>query len=125
MRYLLLFFILVGIINAEFIGEITLKKDEVKNIELFVENSKKILTFRWTLYKDGVLITHFKYDGIPYQFSLYKEHSNSAKITLSSINSANNANPYMIFYFTNYDDMQKEARFRYYIFNFNSNVEVM
>ena len=125
MRYFLFFFVIVGIIKAEFIGEIILKKDEVKKIELFVENSKKILTFRWTLYKDGVLTTHFKYDGIPHQFSLYKEHSNSAKITLSNINTSNNANPYMIFYFVNYDDMQKVARFRYYIFNFNNNIEVM
>lgn len=124
-RYLLFLFIIIGVVNAEFLGEIILKKDEVKKIEFFVENSKKTLTFRWTLYKDGVLITHFKYDGIPYQFSLYKEHANSAKITLSSINNANNANPYVIFYFTGYDDISKEARFRYYIYNFDNNVEVM
>lgn len=124
-RYLLFLFIIIGVVNAEFLGEIILKKDEAKKIEFFVENSKKTLTFRWTLYKDGVLITHFKYDGIPYQFSLYKEHANSAKITLSSINNANNANPYVIFYFTDYDDISKEARFRYYIYNFDNNVEVM
>lgn len=124
-RYLLFLFIVIGVVNAEFLGEIILKKDEAKKIEFFVENSKKTLTFRWTLYKDGVLITHFKYDGIPYQFSLYKEHANSAKITLSSINNANNTNPYVIFYFTDYDDISKEARFRYYIYNFDNNVEVM
>lgn len=124
-RYLLFLFIIIGVVNAEFLGEIILKKDEAKKIEFFVENSKKVLTFRWTLYKDGVLITHFKYDGIPYQFSLYKEHANSAKITLSSINNANNTNPYVIFYFTDYDDISKEARFRYYIYNFDNNVEVM
>lgn len=124
-RYLLFLFIIIGVVNAEFLGEIVLKKDEAKKIEFFVENSKKTLTFRWTLYKDGVLITHFKYDGIPYQFSLYKEHANSAKITLSSINNANNTNPYVIFYFTGYDDISKEARFRYYIYNFDNNVEVM
>lgn len=124
-RYLLFLFIIIGVVNAEFLGEIILKKDEAKKIEFFVENSKKTLTFRWTLYKDGVLITHFKYDGIPYQFSLYKEHANSAKITLSSINNANNANPYVIFYFIDYDDISKEARFRYYIYNFDNNVEVM
>ena len=124
-RYLLFLFIIIGVVNAEFLGEIILKKDEAKKIEFFVENSKKTLTFRWTLYKDGVLITHFKYDGIPYQFSLYKEHANSAKITLSSINNANNANPYVIFYFIDYDDISKEVRFRYYIYNFDNNVEVM
>ena len=125
MRYLLILFVIVRFVCAEFVGEIELKKDEVKNIEIFVENTKKNLSFRWTLYKDNALIAHFKYDNIPYQFSLYKESANSAKITLSDINSANNPNPYMIFYFVNYDSMQKVARFRYYIFNFNSNIEVM
>lgn len=120
-----LLFCIVGSVNAEFLGEIVLKKDEIKSINIFVENSKKTLTFRWTLYKDRVLVTHFKYDDIPYQFSLYKDNANSAKIILSNINSSSIPNPYMIFYFIDYDDNLKEAKFRYYIFNFNGNIEVM
>ncbi len=125
MRRLLIVFCIICGVDAEFLGEVVLKKDELKSIELFVEDSKKTLTFRWTLYKDKVLITHFKYDGILYQFSLYKDNANSAKITLSNANRANNPNPYIIFYFVHYDDDLKEAKFRYYIFNFNSNVGVM
>lgn len=125
MRYLLILFFMIFICNAEFLGEVSLKKDEIKSIDFFVENSRKTLTFRWTLYKDKVLTTHFKYDGILYQFSLYKDNSNSAKIILSNINNANNPNPYIIFYFVNYDDDLKEAKFRYYFFNFNSSVGVI
>lgn len=123
-RFFIIIFCVVGL-QAEFLGEVSLGKDEVKTFDVFAENIKKTLSFRWTLYKDKALVMHFKYDNIPYQFVLYKKGSNSAKINLSSINSSNNENPYIIFYFVDFNDADRKAKFRYYFFRFNNNVEVM
>ncbi|WP_258443714.1 hypothetical protein [Helicobacter sp. 16-1353] len=124
LRFILLCFCIVGL-RAEFLGEVTLAKDEVKTLNVFVENTRKTLSFRWTLYKDKALIMHFKYDNIPHQFIVYKDGSNSIKINLSSINSFSNENPHIIFYFVDFNDDSKMAKFRYYLFRFNNNVEVM
>ncbi|MDE6886693.1 MAG: hypothetical protein K2P17_06620 [Helicobacteraceae bacterium] len=126
-KIILLIFFAISILNAELIEEIILKKDEVKSLDLFVENVKKTLTFRWTLYKDRGLVMHLNYDRTPHQFILYKESlaKNSYKIYLSSINSTQSENPYIRIYFIDFDDNKKEAKFRYYLFNFNNNIGVM
>lgn len=112
-------------LKAELIGEISLKKDEVQNLQIFVDGALKSLSFRWTLYKDSALITHFKYDEIPQQFTLYPKPHNAAKVQLSAVNSAHSENPYMIFYFVDFNMDAKEAKFRYYLFKFNNNIEVV
>lgn len=112
-------------LRAEFVNEIVLKKDETHTLNLVVENTIKILSFRWTLYKDNVLVTHFKYDNMPYQFTLDTKQRNVSKIELSSLSSQYSENPYMLFYFVDFNLATKEARFRYYLFRFNHNIEVI
>ncbi|RDU62617.1 hypothetical protein [Helicobacter sp. MIT 14-3879] len=121
MKKLIILFFSILILKAELLGEITLKKDEIKSIDFFVENTKKTLSFRWTLYKDRGLVIHLNYDRNPHQFILYKENLNSYKINLSSI--AKTQNPYFIIYFIDYNNDKKEAKFRYYLFSFNNNIE--
>lgn len=126
LRFIIICFFVIGL-RAEFLGEVELYKDEVKTFNVFVENTTKTLDFRWTLYKDSVLIVHLKYDNMPHQFTLYKEKSNSAKVYLSNINTNNyhNENPYFILYFVDFDNNMKKAKFRYYFFRFSNNVEVV
>lgn len=125
LRLPVIVFIFCGNLYAKYLGEVSLKKDEVKTIVVSLENIQKILSFRWTVYKNSVLVTHFKYDAIPYQFSLYRNTSNSAKITLDNIANTGSPDAYMMFYFVDYSDSLKEAKFRYYVFNFNGNIEVL
>lgn len=112
-------------LNAELIEEFVLKKDETKTINLFVENTTKTLTFRWTLYKNKALVLHLNYDKNPHQFKLTKENLNSFKIPLTFTNSTKTPTPHIILYFIDFDDYKKEAKFRYYLHRFTSQIEIM
>lgn len=123
-KYILAFFCVLSL-NAEFIEEFTLKKDELKTINLFVENTHKILAFRWTLYKDNALILHLNYDKNPHQATLLKENLNSFKIPLTFTNHTKTPTPHIVIYFIDYDDYKKEAKFRYYLYRFDNHIEIM
>lgn len=125
MKFLLIFIACVGL-NAQLLGEFELKKDELKNFEIIFSNPsfiQKTLNFRWTLSKDGVLIVLANYDRIPHQFAPNSQ-LNALKITLSNINGIYAPNPHMIFYFIDFDMARSVARFRYYLFDSNGNIEV-
>lgn len=124
-RYVLILLIFIFPLNAELIEEFTLKKDEVKTINLFVESVQKTLAFRWTLYKDRALIVHLNYDKNPYQITLFKENLNSFAIPLTFSNSTKTPTPRIILYFIDFDDYKKEAKFRYYLHRFTSHIEIM
>lgn len=119
--------IILNALNAEFIEEFVLKKDESKIINLFVENAHKTLTFRWTLYKDRGLVMHLNYDRNPHQFQLYKETRalNAFKIYLTHTHSTKAQNPHIIIYFIDFDDDKKEAKFRYYLNRYNAPIEIV
>lgn len=54
---------------------VELKKDEILQIELTPKQGKqKILTYRWTLHKDGGLVVILRYDGFVKQFVLYPNY---------------------------------------------------
>ncbi len=114
-----------NIANAEFIEEFALKKDESKVIKLFVQNTQKTLSFRWTLYKDKELVLHLNYDRIPRQFLLSKENLNAFTIPLNHTNAAKSPNPHITIYFVDFDIYKKEAKFRYYLHKFDSQIEIL
>lgn len=113
------------LLNAELIEEIELSKDELKVINLLVENTQKVLTLRWTLYKDNGLVLHIKYDNFPHQVVLYKASLNSYKVILENLANNINENPNIIIYFINFDMKTNKAMFRYYLNKFNSNIEII
>lgn len=119
--------LLINLANAELIEEFILKKDEVKIINLFVENTHKTLAFRWTLYKDRVLVMHLTYDRNPHQFHLYKESLalNAFKVELTQTRSTRAQSPHIIIYFVDFDDYKKEAKFRYYLNKYDAQIEIM
>lgn len=124
---LLCFSVLLNVLNAELIEEFILKKDEVKIINLFVERDYKTLAFRWTLYKDRGLVMHLNYDRKPHQFQLYKESTalNAFKIPLTHTRSTKTQNPHIIIYFVDFNDDKKEAKFRYYLNKYDTQIEIM
>lgn len=128
-NFIKLFFLFILVIcnlNAELIEEIELSKDEIKYVDILIGQKKKTLSFRWTLYKDNGLVMHIKYDNLPHQSILYKNHANSYKVMLST-SLTSYMNPYLIIYFIDFDDKNRKAKFRYHLFKFNENenVEVM
>lgn len=120
-------FALANILNAEFIEEFILKKDEVKIINLFVERDYKTLAFRWTLYKDRGLVMHLTYDRNPHQFLLYKESTalNAFKIPLTHTHSNRAQDAHILIYFVDFNDDKKEAKFRYYLNAYEAQIEIM
>lgn len=65
------------------IHKISLKKDEEIKIYVKYANRNKLFKFRWTLYKNGGLVIHRKYDRVVGQNILYLNHTNqSFRVTL-------------------------------------------
>lgn len=125
-RLFIVFLSLICMLDAELIEEIELSKDEMKTISLSVNNVRKSLSFRWTLYKDNGLVMHFEYDNFPNQAVLYKNKLNSYRIVLEKVAKNDiNDNPNIVIYFVDFNIKTNKAKFRYHLFNFNSNVEVI
>ena len=91
--------------------EISLKKDELKKIFVKYEDKNKLLSFRWTLYKNGGLVVLRSYDGIVSQHMLYLNHTNqSFRIKLKPSISFYNK-PYLLIRFKEFDPKTKESKF--------------
>ena len=60
------------------IHKISLKKDEEIKIYVKYANRNKLFKFRWTLYKNGGLVIHRRYDGVVGQNILYLNHTNQS-----------------------------------------------
>lgn len=58
--------------------EIRLKKDEIRKIMVQRVGASHLLTFRWTLYKNGGLVVHRSYDGFNAQNVLKLNHKNQS-----------------------------------------------
>lgn len=90
---------------------ISLKKDELKKIFVKYEDKTKLLSFRWTMYKNGGLVLFRSYDSIVSQHLLYLNHTNqSFRVKLKpAINFYNE--PYMLIRFMEFDFKTKESKF--------------
>ena len=109
--FILLFFTFTLSFSNEFAEtkNIVLKKDEQKKIFVKYNNRKKLLTFRWTLYKNGGLIIFSSYDKIVSQHILYLRHTNqSFRLKLKPSDGYYNP-PYLLIKFKKFDKQKKEA----------------
>ncbi|MDX9814184.1 MAG: hypothetical protein RBS91_05930 [Sulfurimonadaceae bacterium] len=65
--------------------EVELKKDEKKSFVIKYQNQKRDFDFRWTLYKNGGLVIHKKYDRFVSQHMLYlRDKNRSFKVELKT-----------------------------------------
>lgn len=90
--------------------EISLKKDELKKIFVQYEDKSKLLSFRWTLYKNGGLVVFRAYDRNVSQNILYLNHTNqSFRVSLKP--SLDYNAPYLLIRFIGFDADSKKAKF--------------
>jgi len=104
MNKFLLFF--PFILNA-FIFNFSLKKDELSHFEVYYYKRKYNLIFRWTLYKNKVLVVLYKYDTFPYQITLFKPYINTFRIKVADFP---DNKPYLYVKVINFSD--KITKFR-------------
>lgn len=90
--------------------EIALKKDIQKKILVKYGSSERLFTFRWTLYKNGGLVTHRSYDRIVAQNILYLRAQNqSFRLELKPRGADAFNVPYILVKFKKFDFEKKRS----------------
>ncbi|WP_163534035.1 hypothetical protein [Helicobacter suis] len=92
---------------------ITLKKDQTFSGTLQLQNFKKPLSVRWTLYKDKGLVVHLHFNQFPYQFILYKDFQrNSFRKEIfkeGQLHSTDKTPLFFLITFKNFDSKEESA----------------
>ncbi len=100
------------------VKEYNLKKDETKKILVKYDSSEKVLTFRWTLYKNDALVVFSSYDQIVSQHMLYKNHTNqSIRVELTSRGAHEYLVPYMLIKFDDFDFAKHKAKISLWLYD--------
>ncbi len=95
---------------------ISLKKDEQTKIFVKYASKKKILKFRWTLYKNGGLVIHRSYDRAVSQNILYLRNKNqNFRVDLISRGASFYNVPYLLVKFKEFDYEKNEAVFEVFL----------
>lgn len=107
------------------IKKITLKKDEYKKILVKYDIYKKLFKFRWTLYKNGGLVIHRKYDTIVGQNILYLRYQNqSFRFDLKPRGGDAYNVPYILVKFKKFDFKKHEALFELFLSDTRDQIEL-
>jgi len=77
------FFIFFPLFLWAFVFNFSLKKDEISSFRVIYHKKVYNLNFRWTLYKNNVLVILYKYDGFPYQITLIKPYLDTLRIKIA------------------------------------------
>lgn len=92
-----------------------LKKDQIAKVKISYRDKKVFLRdgefdFRWTLYKNGALITHSSYQKIKFQHVLYEGYRlNSFEIDLVPVGSNISNRIYLLVVFESFDKKSQKA----------------
>jgi len=98
------------------VKEYKLTKDKTAKILVKYDSSQKLLSFRWTLYKNDGLVVFSSYDRIVSQHILYLNHKNqSIRIKLKSRVPSNRVAPYLLIKFDRFDFEKQKAVFSLWI----------
>ena len=96
--------------------EIKLKKDQEQKIIVKYDGRKKVLTFRWTLYKNNGLVLFRSYDKIVAQNILYlRKTSRSFRLELKPSGQNFYDKPYVLVMFKDFDPETREAKFELFL----------
>lgn len=121
LKKVLIFSLLLGTLFANEllkVKEYHLKKDETKKILVKYASSEKLLTFRWTLYKNDALVVFSSYDQIVSQHLLYLNHTNqSLRVELVSRGAHDFVVPYMLIKFDDFDFAKHEAKISLWLYD--------
>lgn len=87
----------------------------------------KNFSFRWTLYKNKILVIHMHYDNFFKQFILEKEdyQKNSFKLPLFSASNRNFESPYLLLTFLKFDKKKQKPIFEIKIRDVEDIIEVI
>jgi len=92
------------------VKEYKLTKDKTVKILVKYDLFQKLLSFRWTLYKNDGLVVFSSYDRIVSQHILYLNHKNqSIRVQLKSRTSSNRVAPYLLIKFDKFDFEKQQA----------------
>ncbi len=98
------------------VKEIVLKKDVQQKILVKYGTKEKVLTFRWTLYKNGGLIVFRSYDTIVAQNILYLRHENQSFRVIVKPSGVNFYDkPFVLIRFKKFNDDTREATFELFL----------
>jgi len=88
-----------------------LKKDQVVKVMVKSEGQERLLTFRWTLYTDKVLVVHESFDRFVGQHMLYAKNANNSfsKRLLPPARSPKDV-PFALVVFKKFDEGNKTAQ---------------
>lgn len=107
------------------IVNIELKKDEDKEIIVSYATSKRLFTFRWTLYANGGLVVLRSYDRIVAQNILYLRHKNqSFRVELKTKGANDFIVPYILVKFLEFDFERNSAKFQLFLSDKNSEISL-
>ncbi len=108
-------------VKWKYMYQFHLKKDETAKVKISFRDKKIFLrdglfTFRWTLYKNGALITHSSYQKVKAQHVLYKKYKLDTFLLKLVPTPANVMKDlYMLVVFDSFDKKKKEATIDIYI----------
>lgn len=89
---------------------ITLKKDEVYQGEVFQDQLQKPISLRWTMYKNYGLVVLVNYDKFPYQTILYKDaQKDTFKLELFRSIYGTKEAAFLYLTFRNFDEKSHQA----------------
>ncbi len=105
--------------------KVTLKKDESTKFLVKYANYKRVVAFRWTLYKNEGLVMFHSYDTKVAQNVLYLNTTNqSFKIFLKQQSSGFYEAPYLFVKFKEFDFEKKEAKFEVFLSDKRSQIKL-
>ncbi len=107
------------------IEEISLKKDELKEIFVKYDDKEKKLTFRWTLYKNGGLVVFRSYDTIVSQNVLYlRQQNKSFRQYLKPRGATYYNEPFVLVRFKEFDKEKNEAKLELMLSDGSGSIEL-
>jgi len=105
--------------------KVSLKKDEFTQVLVKYAGFKRLVKFRWTLYKNGGLVIHRSYDRRVAQHILYLNHRNqSFKVYLKAKGADYYEVPYLLVKFKEFDFKKHEAIFEIYLSDKRNKLEI-
>ena len=119
-KLFVLFFLFGALFGNELlkVKEYRLKKDETKKILVKYASSEKLLTFRWTLYKNDALVVFSSFDQIVSQHLLYKNHTNQTlRVELVARGAHEYVEPYLIIRFDDFDFAEHKAKISLWLYD--------
>ena len=93
-----------------------LKKDEFLKMNFYYYSNIYPFEFRWTLFKNNILTTLYRYDNFPRQIELYK----NPPLNMFRVEIANffEINPYFTIEFLEFNKQKEVASFVMRVYNF-------